>query len=427
MNFQKKRIAVIGAGIAGLACAYELQKAGADVVVYEKNSQVGGRMSSRTKDGFVFDLGADHLCDWYDHIKEYCKELGIEWEKMRFLKYGIVHRGSIVSRDEAISWFAKLRLAVQYWRTPKMDSDFFDLSKLAQWDDSISAYDVMRRRIGKKAADYLVDSFCSTYQFHRATEISIAAMLGIINSLKVGQPKWELYRTKGGMQALPNALAKKLTIKMQHHIQKVTAHKDHCLVDQEAFDCVVMATTATTTNKLYQNPTLAQEKVLAAAKYATSISVAYRVPRKLLPDIAVIWSPYIESRQISGFVNEAMKGEELANEKDALLCVWLHEDFAKSLLEKSNEEIFSLIKPELLRICPWFNSAEQLQNHDLERWPEAMPKFYPGYLKIVQSFLASGQGEQNIYFCGDYVNSLWTEGALRGGKRTAQLILNAES
>ena len=44
MHQQKKRIAVIGAGIAGLTCAYELQKAGFDVVVLEKNSYVGGRM-----------------------------------------------------------------------------------------------------------------------------------------------------------------------------------------------------------------------------------------------------------------------------------------------------------------------------------------------------------------------------------------------
>ena len=68
----KKRIAVIGAGIAGLGCAYVLQKAGFEVTVFEKNPRVGGRMSSRTKNGYVFDLGADHLCDLYDRIKYYC-------------------------------------------------------------------------------------------------------------------------------------------------------------------------------------------------------------------------------------------------------------------------------------------------------------------------------------------------------------------
>ena len=60
MNKHKK-IAVIGAGIAGLSCAYELQKAGHNVTVFEKESYIGGRMATRTKEGLPFDIGADHL------------------------------------------------------------------------------------------------------------------------------------------------------------------------------------------------------------------------------------------------------------------------------------------------------------------------------------------------------------------------------
>ncbi|MBD0671413.1 flavin monoamine oxidase family protein [Streptomyces sp. CBMA156] len=53
------RVAVIGAGIAGLVCAYELQRRGFDVVVYERANRPGGRVRThRFWDGTHVDLGA---------------------------------------------------------------------------------------------------------------------------------------------------------------------------------------------------------------------------------------------------------------------------------------------------------------------------------------------------------------------------------
>jgi phytoene desaturase len=53
--------AVIGAGIAGLASAALLARAGYDVTVLEKQQQVGGRAGSWELDGFRFDTGPS----WY--------------------------------------------------------------------------------------------------------------------------------------------------------------------------------------------------------------------------------------------------------------------------------------------------------------------------------------------------------------------------
>ena len=55
------RIAVIGAGVAGLACASELAGAGHEVVVFEKARGPGGRTSSRRTDHGAFDHGCPVL------------------------------------------------------------------------------------------------------------------------------------------------------------------------------------------------------------------------------------------------------------------------------------------------------------------------------------------------------------------------------
>lgn len=51
-------VAVVGAGMAGAACASSLIEAGHQVSVFDKSRGVGGRMAQRRRDGAVFDHGA---------------------------------------------------------------------------------------------------------------------------------------------------------------------------------------------------------------------------------------------------------------------------------------------------------------------------------------------------------------------------------
>jgi renalase len=54
-------VIVVGAGIAGLACARELLDAGVPVRVIERGRVVGGRLASRRVDGRYADIGAGYL------------------------------------------------------------------------------------------------------------------------------------------------------------------------------------------------------------------------------------------------------------------------------------------------------------------------------------------------------------------------------
>ena len=56
-----KHIAVIGAGIAGMACARTLAQAGHTVTVFEKSRGAGGRMSTRKSEFGGFDHGAQYF------------------------------------------------------------------------------------------------------------------------------------------------------------------------------------------------------------------------------------------------------------------------------------------------------------------------------------------------------------------------------
>ena len=57
----KKRIIVIGSGLAGMASAAYLSREGYKVKVIEKNATYGGRLQTYKEKGFIFDLGPS----WY--------------------------------------------------------------------------------------------------------------------------------------------------------------------------------------------------------------------------------------------------------------------------------------------------------------------------------------------------------------------------
>lgn len=54
-------LAIVGAGIAGLACATSLQEAGLKVRLFEKSGGASGRMSTRRGDGWQCDHGAQYF------------------------------------------------------------------------------------------------------------------------------------------------------------------------------------------------------------------------------------------------------------------------------------------------------------------------------------------------------------------------------
>lgn len=66
------RIAIIGAGISGLVLARQLS-AYAEVIVFEKARGVGGRMSTRYADPFIFDHGAQYFTARTDAFQSFLK------------------------------------------------------------------------------------------------------------------------------------------------------------------------------------------------------------------------------------------------------------------------------------------------------------------------------------------------------------------
>lgn len=107
-------IAVVGAGLAGLSVARQLQSQGHHVTVYEKNTGVSGRMGTRHTELGGFDHGAQYFTASTDRFK---KEIS-DWKK-----FGWVTNWSakLVTLDNGVSKAAG-RNGARYVALPGMSA-----------------------------------------------------------------------------------------------------------------------------------------------------------------------------------------------------------------------------------------------------------------------------------------------------------------
>ena len=97
------RAAVVGAGVAGLVAADELVRGGADVVVLEARSRVGGRVwSQRLPNGAVIEMGAEYILPGNSAVLALAERLGLGlWDKG--MRYGTRDpRGGIGTTHEEL-------------------------------------------------------------------------------------------------------------------------------------------------------------------------------------------------------------------------------------------------------------------------------------------------------------------------------------
>lgn len=159
----KSPVVIVGAGIAGLHCAYRLRRAGVQATIYEASNRIGGRMLSdrATFPGQHCELGGELIDTGHETMHRLAKELGIalldyqeDPQKLDDL-VGYIS-GSVLSREQMIAEFAPIAAAIDQALTSLSDPDggvthdqpnggaALDKLSLAAWLDSVGAKGAMR-------------------------------------------------------------------------------------------------------------------------------------------------------------------------------------------------------------------------------------------------------------------------------------------
>ncbi len=152
-------IVVLGAGLTGLSASYTLHKAGKKILVVDKNSRVGGVISTKEKNGFVYEegpntgvLGSIEMVELLEDLAPDCQlELGNENVSKRFILYKGKWQQLPSGLGKGITtplftWHDKFRILGEPFRKPGTKED----ETLAE---------LVKRRMGQSFLDYAIDPF----------------------------------------------------------------------------------------------------------------------------------------------------------------------------------------------------------------------------------------------------------------------------
>ncbi len=99
MSVEKTDVVVVGAGLAGLTAARDLQRAGTEVVLLEARDRVGGRTLNHVfEDGTIVELGGQWIGPSQDRMLALADELGIGLFPTYEAGENVFHAGGAVRR-----------------------------------------------------------------------------------------------------------------------------------------------------------------------------------------------------------------------------------------------------------------------------------------------------------------------------------------
>ena len=375
-----KKVAIIGAGLAGLSAAITLQDAGCDVEIFESSDRVGGRVATDVIDGYRLDRGFQLINARYPEL--------LRLNVISELDFTYASRSIDISLDEHIVSLGDPRTNPFSVFNSATGSIFTKLNFMSYLfsssvsgksaEDELNRFGTLYRRVLKP--------FLSGVFLTSPANVDAVTGKEIVRSFISGKPGLPAL----GAGELAHALARRVkTIHLNSRIDSLA---------QVQADAVIVTTDLTTAAQLLDIPNV--------PKLATSTTWYHEVPFEMTQSNRLLIDgqargPVINSIAISNMVPT-------------------YAPLGKTLLSSTTIEFASESEVRRHLATLWGTSTSDWSLIAKYEIPKSLPIFGLGAQGVHSAKLAD-----NLFVAGDYRTAPSQNGALLSGRLAAQeLLLN---
>ncbi|WP_169814666.1 protoporphyrinogen/coproporphyrinogen oxidase [Nocardia pseudovaccinii] len=432
-------VVVVGAGIAGLTAAFRLRQQGCNVTVLEAADQVGGKMASAERDGYVLNRGAAMVPKAFTALTRLCADSGLGNPfKDVPLSFGIPRDGTVLPlggaglaaalggiRTNLLSWRSKLllrRLLVDMLRWQRrLGHD--DIEAAGRYDtELVTSY--AERRLNREIYDYLIDPLLRGIYLSDPSTMSVVDFFLTLGKFAEGPPM----EYPNGIDFLARHLASLVDVRTSATVSSVSridsgvrivwhdAEGEHSL---DSRGCVIAVNGADVV-KLYPDLPDRPRELIQSIPYGSVLKGIFGLRRDPtdVPTVVVVPScagiglgvTHVDSRAMP---NSVPRGKAVVSGH------WV-DSFAKSTARLPESDVLDQMVRDMEAVIPGF--SQELEFAEIVRWDTATNARYVGFYRTVAELRSLTDTDDVIQLAGDYLDISGTNTSAESGERAAAAL-----
>jgi monoamine oxidase len=443
-----KTVTIIGAGLAGLSAAYDLQHAGWRVTVLEARDRVGGRVYSvrSFSNGLVAEAGGEFIEDSHSRMLALAKQFDLklgrvgswqaqdgDWASFEG-KSGPMSDanlwGTNLPSESGKIWAALAELGKQVPDPSQpqaaREAQSLDRQSTAEWLNALDAHPLAKKDfIQHIRAEYTIEP-----EHHSL--LDLARNAAMFYSTAERKSNW---RVIGGNDLIPRALANTLPdVRMNSVVTSINGQEDGVIVAYKtgnsyrtlSSDFAILAVPLTTARLIRFDPPLpvAHQRMVNEVSYGAVTKVMIQYHKRFWNDKN--WNGRLAT---DGPIVYTWHATSHIDSEDGIITVYTGGEPGAKLAALSDEERTRLAVAEIEKVFP--GSSDLIEHTATVAWPNepftrgSYMALAPGEVTAHWRTLFEPAGR--LFFAGEHATAYqgYMEGAVESGQRAAANIISS--